>query len=383
MEGREMGKKSLLRGLVAVFAVFLIGVSLGSLSGCRQRSEPAAGRAGVPAVGVPQSFADLAEKVQPAVVNISTVTTVRIPGGPFRHFFGPGEGPFGDMFRRFFGEIPDRELKQQSLGSGFIVDKDGYIITNNHVVEGADEIKVKLADGREFHARVVGRDPKTDLALIKISSLFHDLPVLSLGDSDRIRVGDWVLAVGNPFGLEHTVTQGIISATGRVIGAGPYDNFLQTDAPINPGNSGGPLVNLNGEVIGVNSAIIASGQGIGFAIPSNMAKEVIAQLKDKGKVSRGWIGVTVQSITPEIAKAFGLKDAKGALVSDLTEGGPAASAGMKRGDIIVSFDGKDISEISDLSRTVAMTPVGKTVDASVLRAGKTVALRVKVAETPG
>ncbi len=198
-------------------------------SGCERM------KGGYTVVGFPKSFADLVTKVKPAVVNISTTQIVKVPGSPFRHFFGPQEeGPFGDFFHKFFGEIPDQEMKQQSLGSGFIIDKDGYIITNNHVVDGADEIKVKLADGREYKARVIGRDKKTDLALIKISSLFKDLPFLSLGDSDKIRVGDWVLAIGNPFGLEETVTQGIISATGRVIGSGPYDNFLQTDAPINP-----------------------------------------------------------------------------------------------------------------------------------------------------
>lgn len=352
-----------------------MGVFLLSLSGCEQK------RGGYEVVGFPQSFADLAEKVKPAVVNISTEKTVRIPGTPFRHFFGPEEqSPFGDFFQRFFGDVPDRELKQQSLGSGFIIDREGYIITNNHVVEGADEIKVKLADGREFAARVVGRDPKTDLALIKISSLFKTLPTIDLGDSDKIRTGDWVLAIGNPFGLEHTVTQGIISATGRVIGAGPYDNFLQTDAPINPGNSGGPLINLKGDVIGINSAIIAAGQGIGFAIPSNIAKKVTAQLKEKGKVTRGWIGVSIQTVTPEIAQSLGLKEARGALVADVVSGGPASSAGMKRGDIIISFNGKDIKNSSDLPRIVADTPVGKTVDIRVIREGKEAELKLTVAE---
>ena len=334
-------------------------------------------------VGFPQSFADLVQKVKPAVVNISTTSIVKIPGSPFRHFFGPDEeSPFGDFFHKFFGDIPDQELKQQSLGSGFIIDKDGHIITNNHVVDGADEIKVKLADGREYKAKVIGRDPKTDLALIKISSAFKDLPALSLGDSDKIRVGDWVLAIGNPFGLEETVTQGIISATGRVIGSGPYDNFLQTDAPINPGNSGGPLINLSGEVIGINTAIISSGQGIGFAIPSNMAKKITSQLKDKGKVTRGWIGVSVQSVTPEIAQALGLKELLGALVGEVAPGGPADAAGIKRGDVIVSFDGNEIKKIGELPRIVAETPAGKTVNMKVIRDSKELSLTVKVAEMP-
>ncbi len=361
---------------VVIFAVFLISL-IALQPGCDKM------KGGYTVVGFPQSFADLVAKVKPAVVNISTVSTVKLPGSPFRHFFGQGDGePFGDFLHRFFGDIPDQELKQQSLGSGFIIDKDGHIITNNHVVDGADEIKVKLADGREYKARVIGRDPKTDLALIKISSLFKDLPALSLGDSDKMRVGDWVLAIGNPFGLEETVTQGIISATGRVIGSGPYDNFIQTDAPINPGNSGGPLINLAGEVIGINSAIIPSGQGIGFAIPSNLAKRITPQLRDKGKVTRGWIGVSVQTVTPEIAQALGLKETHGSLVGEVVAGGPADAAGIKRGDVIVSFDGKDIKRIGDLPLLVAETPAGKTVTLKIIRNSREQTVTVKVAEIP-
>jgi serine protease Do len=331
-------------------------------------------------IGFPQSFADLAEKVKPAVVNISTTTTVKIPGNPFRQFFGPNEqGPFEDFLKKHFGDIPDRELKQNSLGSGFIIDRDGFIITNNHVVEGADEIRVRLVDGREFRARVIGRDPKTDLALIKISSIFKDLPVLPLGDSDKIRVGDWVLAVGNPFGLEDSVTQGILSARGRELGAGPFDNFLQTDAPINPGNSGGPLVNLKGEVIGINSAIIAAGQGIGFAIPSNVATKIIPELKEKGKIVRGWIGVSIQTITPEMAATLGLKEPEGVLVADVVRGGPAEKAGIKRGDVIIMFQDKAIKKASDLSASVADMPPGKDVPVKMLRAGKEITIAVKVA----
>ena len=363
--------------LVVVFiSVLLLGI-IASQNGCERM------KGTYTVVGFPQSFADLVQKVKPAVVNISTTSTVKMPGSPFRHFFGPDEGgPFGDFFQRFFGDVPDQELKQQSLGSGFIIDKDGYIITNNHVVEGADEIKVKLADGKEYKAKVIGRDPKTDLALIKISSIFKDLPALPLGDSDKIRVGDWVLAIGNPFGLEETVTKGIISATGRAIGSGPYDNFLQTDAPINPGNSGGPLINLSGEVIGINTAIISSGQGIGFAIPSNMAKKISPQLKEKGKVTRGWIGVSVQSVTPEIAQALGLKEPRGALVGEVVPGGPADAAGIKRGDVIASFDGKEINKIGELPLVVAETPAGKTVNAKVIRDSKELSLTVKLAEMP-
>ncbi len=355
--------------------VMSVIVTTATQGGCESRSK-------TEFVGFPQSFADLAEKVRPAVVNISTTTTVRVPGMPFQHFFGPQEGLPDDFFKQFFGQgqVPDQEMKQQSLGSGFIIDRDGFIITNNHVVEKAEEIKVKLSDGREFKAKVVGRDPKTDLALIKIASTFENLPVIELGDSDKMRVGDWVLAIGNPFGLEHTVTQGIISATGRVLGSGPYDNFLQTDAPINPGNSGGPLVNLKGEVIGINSAIISGGQGLGFAIPSSLAKSIVSQLREKGKVVRGWIGVTIQLVTPDIAKSFGLKEARGALVSDVFQGGPADRAGIKQGDIIVAFNGKNVKNSNDLPRIVAETPVGKDVDVAVIRNGKEEHLKVKVEE---
>jgi len=333
-------------------------------------------------IGFPQSFADLAEKVAPAVVNISTTSKVKVPGTPFKHFFEGQEDDkqFRDFFHRFFGNVPDREMKQQSLGSGFIIDDNGLIITNNHMIEGADEIKVKLSDGREFKAKVIGRDPKTDIALIKISSSFGRLPVLQLGDSDKMRVGDWVLAVGIPFGLEHTVTQGIISATGRVIGSGPYDNFLQTDAPINPGNSGGPLVNLRGEVIGINTAIVSGGQGLGFAIPSSLAKSVIGQLKEKGKVVRGWIGVSIQTVTPDLANSFGLSEAKGALVGDVVAGGPADKAGIQRGDIILTYDGKKVKDANDLPRYVAETPVGKSVQVTLIRNGKEERRTIKVEE---
>jgi serine protease Do len=334
-------------------------------------------------IGFPQSFADLAAKVNPAVVNIATTTTVTIPGNPFRKFFGPNEkgSPFEEFFRHQFGDQPDRELKQSSLGSGFIIDKDGYIITNNHVVDGADDIKVRLADGREFKAKVIGRDQRTDLALIKILSLFKDLPVLPLGDSDKIRVGDWVLAAGNPFGLENTVTQGILSAKGRELGEGPFDTFLQTDAPINPGNSGGPLVNVRGEVIGINAAIIAAGQGIGFATPINIAKKVVPVLKEKGRIIRGWIGVSIQTVTPEVATALGLISAEGALVADATNGGPADKAGIKRGDIITAFDGIPIKKAAELSAAVAQAPPDKDVPVKVLRKDKEMTMTVKIGES--
>jgi serine protease Do len=372
-----MIKRKYLKFIIVVFIpILILKIFLSSQAGCTNKKNNT-----VEIIGFPQSFADLAEMVRPAVVNISAVTTVVVPGHPFREFFGRDRGgPFEEFFRRFFGDMPDRELRQRSLGSGFIIDRNGHIITNNHVVERADEIIVKFADGREFKANVIGRDPKTDVALIKISSLFRSLPTLSVGDSDAMRVGDWVLAVGNPFGLEHTVTKGIISATGRVIGAGPYDNFLQTDAPINPGNSGGPLINLKGEVIGINSAIVAAGQGIGFAIPINLARSIITQLKEKGKVVRGWIGVSIQTVTPEIVEFFELKEAKGILIGDVVRGGPADKAGIKRGDVIVSFDGKKIKNISDLPRVVADTPVGKDVDVIIVRGGNEIRKKVRVEE---
>jgi serine protease Do len=363
--GRRIGAFDITRGLF-ILAVALI-VFFAACLNDKGHTE---------AIGFPQSFAELAKKVTPAVVNISTTTTVKVPGNPFRQFYGPRGGPFGD----FFGDMPDREMKQRSLGSGIIVDKEGYIITNNHVVSGTGEIKVKLTDGREYTAKVIGRDPKTDLALIKISSIFKDLPILALGDSDIMQVGDWVLAIGNPFGLEHTVTQGIISASGRVIGSGPYDNFLQTDAPINPGNSGGPLVNLKGEVIGINTAIVAAGQGIGFAIPSSTAKGIVAQLREKGKVVRGWLGVSVQMVTPDLASSFGLKEARGAIVADVIKGSPAEKAGIKQGDVILAFDGKAVKSSNDLPWIVAETPVGKTVNVKLIRQGKELDVKVTVVE---
>lgn len=315
-------------------------------------------------------FADLAKKLKPTVVNISTSKTVK-PQRPFtRRSPTPfGSDPFEDFFERFFGEIPQHSYRERSLGSGFIINDEGFILTNSHVVSGADEIKVKLSDGREFKGEVKGLDDKLDIGLIKIDAKDH-LPVASLGDSDHIRVGEWAMAIGNPFGLAQTVTVGIVSATGRVIGSGPYDDFIQTDASINPGNSGGPLFNINGEVIGINTAIVAGGQGIGFAIPVNMAKNIISQLKETGRVTRGWLGVVVQPITPELAQSFGLEGKNGALISEVIKDGPAEKAGIKAGDIVLEFDGKKINEMNDLPRIVASTPVGKEVPVRVLRNGK-------------
>jgi serine protease Do len=257
--------------------------------------------------------------------------------------------------------------------------EDGYIVTNNHVVENADKIKVKFASGKEFTAKVIGRDRKTDLALIKIEGA-SDLHPLKLGNSDSLKVGSWVVAVGSPFGLEQTVTVGIVSAKGRVIGSGPYDNFIQTDASINPGNSGGPLINMNGEVVGINTAIIPNGQGIGFAIPVNMAKEIAPQLQKNGHVIRGWLGVSVQEVTPELAKSFGLKENKGALVAEVFKGTPAEKAGIEQGDIILGFNGKDVSDSKELPRMLASTPIGEKATIKLLRNGSISERTVKVGE---
>jgi serine protease Do len=348
---------------------------------------------GAQAALAPETFADLAQKASPAVVNISTEKKMKTDKSHerMREFFGqrpPGPGgpspfgqddPFREFFEKFFGDIP-KSFKSRSLGSGFIIDAAGLIITNNHVVEGSDKIKVKLEGGKEFEATIKGRDPKTDLALIQITNPPKDLPFLALGNSDSVRVGDWVLAVGNPFGLSHTVTQGIISAKGRVIGAGPYDNFLQTDASINPGNSGGPLLNLKGEVVGINTAILASGQGIGFATPSNIAKSVIPQLREKGKVTRGMIGVQVQNVTPELAKSFGMSEPKGALVAEVNPDTPAEKAGIQREDIIVEFNGHPIQEMNELPRMVAETAPGTQATVKVLRQGKEKTFKLTITE---
>jgi serine protease Do len=317
----------------------------------------------------PPDFVELAKKLKPTVVNIGTEKTIK-PQRRLQRPFGNngpyGSDPFQEFFDRFFDDQMQQSYKQRSLGSGFVISDDGYILTNNHVIEGADEIRVKFDDGRELKGEVKGTDPKLDLALVKVTTS-DKLPVADLGDSDAIQVGEWVMAIGNPFGLSETVTAGIISAKGRVIGSGPYDDFIQTDASINPGNSGGPLFNARGDVVGINTAIIAGGQGIGFAIPVNMAKSIIPQLREKGKVVRGWLGVTIQPVTKELSQAFGLESEHGALVSEVMADSPARKAGFKAGDVIVEFDGKTIKEMSDLPRFVAATESGKVVQVKVIR----------------
>ena len=330
----------------------------------------------------PASFANLVDEVKNAVVNISTTQVVE--GNPLMPFLGPGS-PFGHFFgmnpKEFFGNQPQGKMKTHALGSGFIISSDGLILTNNHVVAKATEIKIKLLNGKEYDAKLVGRDSKTDLALIKVTP-DNDFPKpVVLGDSDAMRVGDWVMAVGNPFGLGNTVTTGIISAKSRILGEGPYDDFLQTDAAINPGNSGGPLFNMQGQVIGINTAIIAQGQGIGFAIPINMAKELLPQLK-KGKVIRGWLGIMIQDITPELAKSFGLKSTKGVLVSEVVQGSPAEKAGLLRGDIILRFDGKEIKNAHMLSQMAAATAPNTQVKIDLLRNGEEKTISVELGTMP-
>ena len=329
------------------------------------------------------NFAALAKKMGPAVVNISTVqmrkTAQQSPSSPFGD-----DDAANDLFQRFFGgRMPPRGPQQQKgLGSGFIVDPNGTIVTNYHVVDGANKITVTLSDGRTFEGKVLGKDQKTDIAIVKIDAA-KDLPAVPLGDSDRLEVGEWVMAIGNPFGLDHTVTSGIVSAKGRHIGSGPYEDYIQTDASINPGNSGGPLINLRGEVIGINTAIFSQSGGnigIGFAIPSNMVTELLPQLKSNGKVVRGFIGTTIQKITPDLAESMGLKQAQGALVADVAKSSPAERAGLKSGDVILEFDRRAIKDSADLPLQVARVAPGTTVQLKVLRAGKELSLPLTVGE---
>jgi len=324
------------------------------------------------------AWVEIARAVKPAVVNVSTRAVRDNARGhdELPELFGP-QFP-GREGRESPGRAPRRSVR--GLGSGFVINADGYVITNNHVVAGASEIRVKLADGREVPGKVVGGDEKTDLALLKVEAT--GLPVIPLGDSARLEVGEPVMAIGNPFGLAQTVTTGIVSATGRTIGAGPYDDFIQTDASINPGNSGGPLVNARGEVIGVATAI-ASGTGgsvgIGFAIPTNLVKPIVTQLAQSGHVVRGWLGVSIQPLTSELAKSFGLSDTNGGLIGSIADDSPASRAGLRRGDVITRYDGRPVARWSDLPRAVAETPIGREVPIEVMRDGKRISLTVKVA----
>ena len=349
------------RSIVAVAAALMIAVTA-PVGGVAQER--------------PLSFADLAERLSPAVVNISTRQTVGGPGVEAPEI--PPGAPFGDLFKDFFDRNQRGPRSVSSLGSGFVIDAEGVVVTNNHVIENADEIVVNFPDGLSLPAELVGTDPKTDIAVLKLS---HDkpLPFVSFGDSEALRVGDWVLAIGNPFGLGGSVSAGIVSARKRDINSGPYDDFIQTDAAINRGNSGGPLFNMAGEVVGVNTAIISPSGGsigIGFSVPSALVKNVVAQLREFGETRRGWLGVRIQTVTPEIAESLKMDEAAGALVADVTAGGPAAAAGVKGGDVVLRFNGRKIDAMRDLPRIVAETPVGAQVIVDVWRDGETVSLTV-------
>lgn len=359
-----------------LFLLLLVLVT--SLAACKKKQEPLfyeSGRVEAPVkeptrevVATQQAFTLAAKKVTPSVVNVSTVSKKKM----VQPFFDIS--PFDEFFR---GMQPKPQYRREkSLGSGFIISKDGYILTNDHVVRDAETIKIKLSNEKVYDGRVIGSDPKTDIAVVKISA-GEDLPVAVLGDSGKLEVGQWAIAIGNPFGLSRTVTVGVVSATGRTgMGIETYEDFIQTDAAINPGNSGGPLLNVYGEVIGINTAIVAAGQGIGFAIPINMAKEIIPQLIRKGSVSRGWLGVSIQPVTEELARSFGLKQVQGALVSEVMAGGPAAKGGVKQGDVITGFAGKTVRDVQQLQRIVADTPVGRKVEMEVVRSGKTLKLSI-------
>ena len=351
--------------------------------------KPGPAPAVVPVRGAPASFADLAARLLPMVVNIATTQTLKpLPSEPGLPNIAPGS-PLADLFKNFLGQGPSLPRHVTSLGSGFIIDPSGYIVTNNHVIEGADQISVTLNDGTTLLAKLIGRDEKTDLALLKVAPR-KPLPSAHFGDSDSARIGDWVIAIGNPFGLGSTVTAGIVSARNRDIEAGPYDDFIQTDAPINRGNSGGPLFDMNGNVVGVNSAIYSpsgGSVGIAFSIPSNLARAVTDQLRQFGQARRGWIGVRIQQPTEDIAEARGLPSLAGALIADVTPGGPAARGGVQFGDFITAFDGKPVTDSRSLSRLVADTPINKTVAVELWRKSKKLYVRVTVLRlaerTPG
>ena len=373
-----MGILSLIR--ISSFLILTSGLLLPSFAAeTAQRTDSRAG-------GLP-NFVQLAKKLAPVVVNISATQAIKREqrSGQQPSPFG-GDDPFNDFWRRFFGDqFPGAPQAgpQAALGSGFIIDQKGLVLTNNHVVENADKITVKFSDDREFSGKVVGRDPKTDIAVVQISDGKGNFPVAPLGDSSALQVGEWVVAMGSPFGLDNTLTAGVVSAKGRRIGAGPYDNFIQTDASINPGNSGGPLVNLRGEVVGINTAIFSrsgGNLGIGFATPIDLAKEILPELIKTGKVTRGWLGVSIQRVTPEIAESLGIDQSRGALVASVMENSPAAEAGIKTGDVIVEYNGDKITESDQLPLLVARTGVGKTVKVTVLRDKKEIPINVKIAE---
>jgi len=374
-----MNKKTI---IFLIIIALLVGIIVGN-SGIFPRKSAQLPPSFIPRIpetikGESAAFSEIVKAVSPSVVNISTTKTMRRDILPFPHFF---DSPLEDFFEPF--RTP-RKWKEQSLGSGVIVSSDGYIITNYHVVEKADEIKVTLYDKQDYSGKIVGKDSKTDIAVIKISA--NGLPAIRWGDSDKLRVGELVLAFGNPFGFSNTVTMGIVSALGRAnVGIADYEDFIQTDAAINPGNSGGPLVNIKGELIGINTAIFSKTggyQGIGFATPGNMVQSVMKQLLKEGKVTRGWLGVSIQSITPGLAKEFGLKNGRGAIVSDVLKGSPAEKAGLRRGDVILEVNDKTVNDAESLRTIIAQSEVGSYISLKIMREGGYLSLSAKVAELP-
>src|SRR5881296_3504527 len=369
------------------FVALLFTLLLAAPAWAQQRPAPAEQQRAAPKAdarsmlrALEDAFAAVADRVTPAVVHVSTVQKKGAAGAPeenperFREFFGE------EFYERYFRRRPREDAR--ATGSGVLVDPKGYILTNNHVIENAQDIIVRLSDQRKFTAKLVGRDPKTDIAVLKVDAP-RPLPAATLGDSDTLRVGQWAIAIGNPFGLDRTVTVGIISATARTrVGVATYESFIQTDASINPGNSGGPLLNIDGQVIGVNTAIVAAGQGIGFSIPVNMAKEVMRQLIAKGRVVRGWLGIAIQDVTDELAGAFGVREREGVLVSEVIKGGPAEAAGVRQGNVIVELNGAPIKEVPELQRRVAAVAPGQPVRLKVIRERRPVALSVTVTEMP-
>ena len=379
--------------LIAVAAILLVAAGgggyllrdrLGRSGAAPVPSSPQAAAALSIAEALQLGFVDVAQHVRPAVVHLGTIQRAKSRRGPNLPQ-GNDDPFFRDFFNQFFGsEGPDSrsEFRRPGLGSGVIIDKRGLVLTNFHVVKGADEILIRLSDKREYRGQILGTDPKTDLAVVK----FHpdqEITVATLGNSDALRVGEWAIAIGNPFGLDQTVTVGVISATGRSdVGIATYENFIQTDASINPGNSGGPLVNLKGQVIGVNTAIVAAGQGIGFAIPINMVKRVVEQLVDKGKVVRGWLGVALQPLSPDLAQSLGLAGTNGAVVGSTITGSPAAQAGLQQGDVIIAYDSTPVDDYRHVQRLVAETRVGKSVTLQIVRKKQKMDVAITIAEVP-
>jgi Do/DeqQ family serine protease len=380
----QTARTALLASVLFAFAGLGFGV-YGFLTSGRVRAAAPSTNASATADALQAAFVSVAERVRPAVVNVGTVQVSRGRRPP--SIPGPGtDDPFlKDFFDQFFGRGgpgPREEFKRPGIGSGVIIDKRGFVLTNNHVILGADSVTVKLSTGDELKGRIVGTDSKTDLAVVKFEPA-GELRVAKMGDSDTLRVGEWAIAIGNPFGLDQTVTVGVVSATGRAeVGLATYENFIQTDASINPGNSGGPLVNLRGEVIGINTAILATGQGIGFAIPANMAKRVTSQLIDRGKVTRGWIGVSLQPLTEELVQSLGLENTHGAIIARIHPGSPAEAAGLQPNDVILKFGGVQVNDYHHLMRLSSDAEPGKTIPLDIIRTRQRKTVQLKIAESP-